>query len=179
MKAWTQRTQTQYCNKASYPVTPPEERNFRAFRVLGYVRFQKRGKTIQTHFVGGKQRSHTHPSQQQQSTNNNRLLVSTELRRTGSVWFCLVCFYIQGLASILYYIQNRMQGVPSTHWTGTVTVVNLKRERRNLRVLRQTDPCGLLTYTHLTVNLHTGATAALTSLRCPSGEVSVVRSYSV
>ena len=29
-----------------------------------------------------------------------------------------------------------MQGVPSTHKTGTVTVVNLKRKRGNLRVIK-------------------------------------------
>ena len=57
-----------------------------------------------------------------------------------------VCFYLQKAdqANVFIYIEE-CKGVPSTHKTGTVTVVNLKRKRRNLWVLRQTDPCGLLT----------------------------------
>ena len=105
-----------------YPVTPPEGRALELPEFWDML-FLKREK-LYKRFLGGKQRSHTHPSQQEQQQHVCFKPSSVELR----LWFCLVSIY-RNWSGQRIYIHCGMQGVPSTHKTGTVTVVNLKREK--------------------------------------------------
>ena len=88
------------------------------------VFFFKRGKTIQT-LLGGT--TPTHP------TKNNKHQQQHVCFKPSSEELVSVLFrfYIQKADQANGYIYIvECKGVPSTHQTGTVTVVNLKKEKR-------------------------------------------------
>ena len=87
--------------------------------------FRNKEKLYKRFFVGGKQRSHTHTL----VNKNNNMFVSNRAPLNygcGFVWFL---YTKTDQVNVSIYIEE-CKGVPSTHQTGTVTVVNLKKGKR-------------------------------------------------